>query len=264
MSQPSKVMAPIRLRDFNPDFHEGLDKGDVAKKTQRFCERIGELQSLLYADAQRALLIVLQGMDTSGKDGTVQHVLDAVNPAGVETVNFKEPSREELAHDFLWRVHKAVPRYGHIGVFNRSHYEDVLVVRVMKLQPVHVWRPRYEQINAFEKHLVANNIVVLKLFLHISKQEQSERLRARLTDPTKNWKFDPEDLKTRAHWSKFMKAYEDAINFCSTHYAPWHIVPANHKWYRNYIIAKTVARTLEEMKLKWPKAKADLSKIKIT
>jgi PPK2 family polyphosphate:nucleotide phosphotransferase len=263
MSQPTKVMGPIRLKDFNPDYHEGLDKAEAAKKTERFCERIGELQDVLYADAQHALLIVLQGMDTSGKDGTVKHVLDAVNPAGVETANFKAPSRIELAHDFLWRVHKAVPRYGNIGVFNRSHYEDVLVVRVMKLQPVHVWRPRYEQINAFEKHLAANNTVVVKFFLHISREEQAERLKARLEDPTKNWKFDPEDLKMRAHWSKFMKAYEDAINFCSTHYAPWHIIPANHKWYRNYVIAKIVARTLEEMKLKWPKPKTDLSKIKI-
>src|SRR5215472_5251280 len=172
MSQPIKVMAPIRLKDFNPDFHEGLDKAEAVKKTQRFCARIGELQDLLYADAQHALLIVLQGMDTSGKDGTVRHVLDSVNPAGVEVTNFKTPSREELAHDFLWRIHNAVPRFGNIGVFNRSHYENVLIVRVMKLAPVHVWRARYEQINAFEKHLVSNNIVVLKFYLHVSRQEQ--------------------------------------------------------------------------------------------
>jgi len=252
------------LRDFNPDFHEGLDKDKTREKTEKLCQRIGELQQFLYADSQHALLIVLQGMDTSGKDGAVKHVLDSVNPAGVETANFKAPSREELAHDYLWRIHKAVPRYGNFGVFNRSHYESVLVERVMKLVPTQMWRPRYDQINAFEKHLTANNIVILKFFLHISREEQAERLRARLADSTKNWKFDPDDLKMRAHWGKFMKAYEDAINFCSTHYAPWYVIPANRKWYRDYVIAKLVVKTLEEMKLSWPKAKADLSKIKIT
>ena len=168
-----------------------------------------------------------------------------------------------MAHDFLWRIHKAVPRYGNIGVFNRSHYEDVLVVRVLKLQPVQVWRARYDQINNFEKHLAANNVVLLKFFLHISKEEQAERLRARLADPRKNWKFDPEDLKMRAQWGKFMKAYEDAINYCSTHYAPWHVVPANRKWYRDYVVARTAVKALESMKLKWPKPREDLSKYKI-
>jgi PPK2 family polyphosphate:nucleotide phosphotransferase len=263
MSQPLKILSPIRLKDFNPGFHEGLDKEDARKKTARLCERIGELQQLLYANGKQALLLVLQGMDTSGKDGTVKHVLDAVNPAGVETANFKAPTREELAHDFLWRIHKAIPRSGNIGVFNRSQYEDVLIVRVLKLQPTQVWRARYDQINAFEKHLCANNVLVLKFFLHISKAEQTERFKARLADPRKNWKFEPEDLKMRAHWSKFMKAYEDAINFCSTHYAPWHIIPANHKWYRNYAIAKIIVKSLEGLKLDWPKPRADLSKIRI-
>ena len=264
MSQPIKVLSPVRLSDFNPDFHEGLDKDETREKTERLCERIGELQELLYADGTHALLIVLQGMDTSGKDGTVKHVLDSVNPGGVETANFKSPSREELAHDFLWRIHKAVPRYGNIGVFNRSHYEDVLIVRVLKLQPVQVWRARYEQINAFEKQLAANNVVLLKFFLHLSREEQGERLKARIADPRKNWKFEPDDLKMRAHWSKFMKAYEDAINYCSTHYAPWHIIPANRKWYRDYVVAKIVVKAMEGMKLKWPKPREDLSKFRIT
>jgi len=263
MSQPIKIVSPIRLRDFNPDYHEGLDKDDTREKTERLCERIGELQQLLYADSRHSLLIVLQGMDTSGKDGVVKHVLDAVNPAGVETANFKAPSREELAHDFLWRIHKALPRYGNIGVFNRSHYEDVIAVRVLKLQPPHVWRARYEQINAFEKHLVANNLVVLKFFLHISREEQAERLSERLKDPRKNWKFQPEDLKMRALWNQFMKAYEDAVNRCSTPDAPWHIIPANRKWYRDYIVAKVVVKAMENMRLKWPKPPYDLSKIKI-
>jgi len=263
MAQPIKITAPIRLADFNPDYHEGLDKEKTRDKTRKLCERIGELQQLLYADAEHALLLVLQGMDTSGKDGTVKHVLDAVNPAGVDTANFKSPTREELAHDFLWRVHRLVPRFGNIGVFNRSHYEDVLVVRVLKLKPAHAWRSRYEEINAFEKLLCDNKVTVLKFFLHISKEEQAERLKARLTDPRKNWKFDPEDLRMRAHWSKFMKAYEDAINRCSTPYAPWHIIPANRKWYRDYVVSKTVVKAMENMNLRWPKPKFDLSKIKI-
>src|SRR5215471_3809927 len=263
MSQPIKVLSPIRLRDFKPDFHEGLDKDDTREKSLKLCQRIGELQELLHADARQALLIVLQGMDTSGKDGTVRHVLQSVNPAGVETANFKAPSAEELAHDFLWRVHKVVPRFGNIGVFNRSHYEDVLIVRVLKSQPTHVWRARYDQINAFEKHLTANGVVILKFFLHISRAEQAERLKARIADPRKNWKFQPDDLKMRAHWPKFMKAYEDAINYCSTHYAPWHVIPANRKWYRDYLIAKTVVRALEGMRLKWPKPHEQLSKFTI-
>ena len=263
MSQPIKIASPIRLKDFNPDFHEGLDKDKTREKTLRLCERIGELQELLHADAGQALLLLFQGMDTSGKDGAIKHVLQCVNPAGVETTNFRTPSQEELAHDFLWRVHKVIPRFGNIGVFNRSHYEDVLIVRVLKLQPVTVWRARYEQINAFEKHLVANRVVVLKFFLHISRNEQADRLRARIADPRKNWKFQPEDLKMRARWPKFQKAYEDAINFCTTHYAPWHLIPANRKWYRDHAIAKIVVKTLEDMKLRWPKPHEDLTKFKI-
>src|SRR5206468_4796865 len=174
------------------------------------------------------------------------------------------PSAEESAHDFLWRVHKAVPRFGNIGVFNRSHYEEVLVVRVLKLRPPAVWRARYDQINAFEKHLAANGVVLLKFFLHISRQEQAERLRARLQDPSKNWKFQPDDLKMRAHWARFMKAYEDAINFCSTSHAPWHIIPANRKWYRDFVIAKTVVKALESLKLQWPRPHKDLAKFRVT
>jgi PPK2 family polyphosphate:nucleotide phosphotransferase len=263
MSQPIRIVSPIRLKDFNPDYHEGLEKEDTRKKTESLCEKIGALQQLLYADGQHSLVIVLQGMDTSGKDGTVKHVLDSVNPAGVETANFKTPSHEELAHDFMWRIHKALPRYGNIGVFNRSHYEDVLVVRVLKLQPAQVWAARYDQINAFEKYLAHNRIVLLKFFLHISKEEQAERLRERLDNPRKNWKFQPEDLRMRSYWNQFMKAYEDAINRCSTPDAPWYIIPANRKWYRDYVISKIVVKALENMGLKWPKPTFDLSKIKI-
>lgn len=263
MAQPIKITAPIRLKDFNPDYHEGLDKEETREKTIKLTERIGELQELLHADADQALLILLQGMDTSGKDGAAKKLLEFVNPAGVETANFKKPSTEELAHDYLWRVHKLVPRYGNIGVFNRSHYEDVLIVRVLKLQPTSVWQARYDQINDFEKYLVANRVVILKFFLHISSDAQAERLKARISDPRKNWKFEVSDLEMRAQWGKFQKAYEDAINYCSSHYAPWHIIPADRKWYRDYVIAKTVVKTMEGMKLDWPKPKADLSKIKI-
>lgn len=263
MKQPIKVKPPIHLKDFDPAYCHGLDKETARKKAAKYCQRIGELQALLHANARHALLILLQGMDTSGKDGAVKHVLEFVNPAGVETANFKSPSSEELAHDYLWRVHKLVPRYGNIGIFNRSHYEDVLIVRVMKLQPKRVWRARYDQINAFEKHLTENRVILLKFFLHISKKEQAERLEARLDDRRKNWKFETADLEMRDKWSKFQQAYEDALNRCSTHWAPWYIVPADHKWYRDYAIAHTVAHALEDLKLKWPKPKEDLSRIKI-
>jgi PPK2 family polyphosphate:nucleotide phosphotransferase len=263
MSQPFKVVSKIRLRQFNPSYHEGLDKDKTREKTDKLCRRIGELQHLLYANQTHSLLLVFQGMDTSGKDGAGRDVLRYVTPAGVETSNFKAPSAEELAHDYLWRIHKAVPRLGNIGVFNRSHYEDVLAVRVLKLQPRHIWFPRYEQINAFEKYLTQNNVIILKFFLHISKDEQARRLESRLDDPAKNWKLEMNDLKTRALWNDYQEAFADAINRCSTEYAPWHIVPANHKWYRDYVIARAVARALEKLRMKWPKPKLDLSKIKI-
>lgn len=263
MKQPCKVTPPIRLKDFDPDFHDGLDKDKVREKTTKLCQRIAELQDLLYANANQAVLILLQGMDTSGKDGATKRLLEFVNPLEIEIANFKAPSSEELAHDYLWRVHQRVPRYGHICVFNRSHYEDVLIVRVLKLQPERIWRERYAQINAFEKHLTENRVIVLKFFLHISKEEQAERLKARLQDKRKNWKFEKGDLEMRAKWPEFQKAYEDALNRCSTSWSPWHVVPANRKWYRDYVIAQTVVTAMEKFKLKWPKPKEDLSKIKI-
>src|SRR6266496_2932152 len=189
MSQPIKISSRIRLRDFDPDYCGGLEKDQTRVKTLKFCERIGELQHLLYANGSHAVILLLQGMDGSGKDSTAASVLEFVTPAGVQATNFKAPSAEELAHDFLWRVHKAVPRYGCIGLFNRSHYEDVLIVRVLGLQPEKIWRARYEQINAFEKMLADNRVVLLKFFLHISKEEQAERFRERLENPAKCWKF---------------------------------------------------------------------------
>ena len=258
-----KVTSRIRLRDFDPDFCGGLKKDDTRQQTRKLCERIGELQHLLYANATHALILLLQGMDGSGKDSTGAAVLEWVTPAGVQTTNFKAPSAEELAHDFLWRVHKAVPRYGCIGLFNRSHYEDVLIVRVLGLQPERVWRARYDQINAFEKLLADNRVVLLKFFLHISKEEQAERFRERLENPAKHWKFSVADLKMRERWADFQKAYEDALNHCSTRRVPWHIVPANRKWFRDYVVARTVVEALEELKMQWPKPKEDLRGIKI-
>jgi len=263
MAQPIRITARIRLRDFDPDDCGGVEKDETRDKTRKLCERIGELQHLLYANATHAVIILLQGMDGSGKDSTGASVLEFVTPAGVQTTNFKAPSAEEVAHDFLWRVHKAVPRYGCVGLFNRSHYEDVLIVRVLGLQPEKVWRDRYEQINAFEKLISDNRVVLLKFFLHISKEEQAERFRERLDNPTKHWKFSVADLKMRERWDDFQRAYEDAINQCSTKHAPWHIVPANRKWFRDYVVASVVVDALEQLNLKWPKCKDDLSKVKI-
>ena len=263
MAQPIKITSRIRLRDFDPDDCGGVDKDETRDKTRKLCQRIGELQHLLYANATHAVILLLQGMDGSGKDSTGASVLEFVTPAGVQTTNFKAPSAEELAHDFLWRVHKAVPRYGCIGLFNRSHYEDVLIVRVLGLQPEKVWRDRYDQINAFEKLLSNNRVVLLKFFLYISKEEQAERFRERLDNPTKHWKFSVADLKMRERWGDFQKAYEDAINRCNSKHAPWHVVPANRKWFRDYVVAQTIVERLEQLKLKWPKAKEDLRGITI-
>jgi PPK2 family polyphosphate:nucleotide phosphotransferase len=263
MPQPFKITSKIRLRDFHPGYHAGLDKDKTRDKTAALCKRLGELQQLLYANGSHAVIMLLQGMDTSGKDGASRRVLEAVASAGIETADFKTPTSEELAHDFLWRVHKRVPRYGNIGVFNRSHYEDVLIVRVLNLEPRPVWQARYGEINAFEKYLTQNNVILLKFFLHISKAEQARRLQARLEDPSKNWKFELNDIRMRARWKSFQQAYEDAINLCNSPSSPWHIVPADHKWYRDYVIAKATVEALEKLDMKWPRPKEKLSGIRI-
>lgn len=263
MPQPFKVIPKIKLKHFDPNFSDGLDKKEVREETERLHRRIGELQHLLYANARCALVVMFQGMDAAGKDSSVRNLLIDVNPAGVETANFKEPSREELAHDFLWRIHKAIPRYGNIGIFNRSHYEDVLVVRVQKIVPKEIWQQRYKQINAFEKVLFENRVILLKFFLHLSKEEQAVRFQDRLENPAKNWEFSSSDLVSRSHWDEYQQAFEDMLNECSTRICPWHVVPADRKWYRDYMVAKTVVDTLEDLKMRWPKPKEDLSKIKI-
>ncbi len=218
---------------------------------------------MLYADRRYALLIVLQAVDAGGKDGTIRHVMSGVNPQGCVVTAFKEPTPEELSHDFLWRVHKAVPSRGDIGIFNRSHYEDVLIVRVHSLVPKVVWQKRYEQINDFEYMLTENNVTILKFYLHISRDEQRKRLEARLRDPTHNWKLSLSDLEERQHWDDYREAYEAALRKCSTDRAPWYVIPANKKWFRNQVVAELIVQALDRMKLKYPAPTVDISKVKL-
>lgn len=254
----------VSLKKLDPaDTGSYKDASEVEGLLKKQLDELIELQQLLYAESHRALLIVLQGMDTAGKDGTIRHVMAGMSPLGVQVHAFKAPNDEELAHDFLWRVHHQVPRFGYIGIFNRSHYEDVLIVRVHDLVPRKVWKARYAQINQFEKMLTANGITVLKFFLHISKDEQKERLQERLKDPTRFWKFSLKDVEERRCWSAYRKAYEDVLSKCSTKWAPWHIVPANHKWYRNLVVAQTIVDTLRGLKLEFPAPREDLSQIVI-
>jgi PPK2 family polyphosphate:nucleotide phosphotransferase len=223
------------------------DRGEAEKSLKEDAAAINDLQDRLFAEKARALLVVLQGVDTAGKDGTVRGVFNETGPLGVDVHAFGKPSDAELDHDYLWRVHKVTPAKGMIGIFNRSHYEDVLVVKVRELAPAHAIEQRYEQINAFEKHLSENGVVILKFMLHISKKEQGERLQERLDDPRKHWKFNAGDLEDRKLWPAFMDAYETALTRCSTKHAPWRVIPADHKWRRNAIIARIVRGALEEM-----------------
>ncbi len=252
----------LRLSSVDPDDRAGFSgKEEGRDALAADLERMRELQRLLYADNRYALLVVLQAMDTGGKDGTIRHVMSGLNPVGCVVTSFKVPSETERDHDYLWRVHQAVPPRGVIGVFNRSHYEDVLVVRVHDLVPRKVWSRRYRQINDFERMLDENGVKILKFYLHISKKEQAERLRARLEDRSKNWKFSEADLKERKLWGRYQKAFEDAIARCSTPWAPWHVIPANKKWVRDALVARAIVRALEGLRLRYPKPAADLSKI---
>lgn len=231
------------------------------KALKQLRSRLVELQERFYAWDKRSLLIVLQAMDTGGKDGAIEHVMSGVNPQGVRVHSFKVPTANELAHDYLWRVHKVAPPRRMIGIFNRSHYEDVLVVRVHDLAPSQVWQQRYEQINAFEKLLHAGGTTILKFYLHISKDEQARRLQARLDDPNKHWKFSKGDLKERLLWDDYMAAYTDALSRCSTEQAPWYVIPANHKWYRNLVIANILVETLQSLDPQYPAPEDDLAGI---
>lgn len=246
---------PGDTSEFDGDKKGGSDFLDDLTK------RLEVQQEVLYAEHQHKLLIILQGMDTSGKDGTIQHVFEGVNPQGVRVASFKAPTPEELDHDFLWRIHRQVPGKGEMVIFNRSQYEDVLIVRVHNLVSKDVWSQRYEQINNFEKMLSETGTTILKFCLNISKDEQKSRLKDRLNDPTKLWKFNPEDLKERVLWDDYMQAYNDALSKTSTPWAPWYIVPANHKWFRNLVVATVIVEALEGLHLQYPMPEADYSKI---
>ncbi|HLJ49320.1 MAG TPA: polyphosphate kinase 2 family protein [Bryobacteraceae bacterium] len=256
--EPGKK-AHLSKRD--PQDTLGIDKDEAG--AEGHLEELRQLQDVLYADKRYALLVVLQALDAGGKDGTISHIFSGVNPQGCQVTSFKVPTPEEMDHDFLWRVHRAVPERGFIGIFNRSHYEDVLVARVHKLVPKSVWSQRYTEINDFEKQLTQNGVRILKFFLHVSKEEQLCRLQARLTDPKKNWKLSTLDFRERKHWSEYLAAYEDALTQCSTAHAPWYAIPSDHKWFRNYAIGAIVNETLKDMKLHYPKTKIDLSQIQL-
>jgi PPK2 family polyphosphate:nucleotide phosphotransferase len=239
------------------------DKDEALELVEKNTRRLAELQYLLYAESKRAVLIVIQAMDTGGKDGVIRHVMTGLNPQGCRVTSFKVPSSEELKHDFLWRIHRAVPAAGEFGIFNRSHYEDVLVVRVHKLVPEEIWSKRYEQINAFEKLLTQNNVTVVKFFLHISKEEQKRRIQERIEDPTKQWKLSPADFQERKYWADYMQAYEDVLTRCSTPWAPWYVVAADHKWSRNLAVSQILVETLKGLDMKFPEPTVDVKKIQV-
>jgi len=257
-----KPGSKLKLSSIDPDSDGGIKGKDAAAiKLQKNLDRLAVLQHLLYAENQRGVLIVLQGIDAGGKDGTIRNVMTGLNPQGCRVVSFKVPSELEKRHDYLWRVHKETPQTGEMVIFNRSHYEDVLVVRVHKLVPKQVWSRRYRAINDFERMLSDNGVKILKFFLYISKDEQKKRFEERIENPEKNWKFSQGDVEERKYWDDYAAAFEDAINTCSTSYAPWHVIPANRKWFRNLAVSSVIVEAMEEMKMHYPKPIADLSKI---
>jgi PPK2 family polyphosphate:nucleotide phosphotransferase len=255
--------AKVSLRKIDSADDGGMDKEKALAELARLHERLIELQELLYADARHALLVVFQAMDGGGKDGTIGHVLKGINPQGTRVASFKAPNTVERAHDFLWRIHQNVPRKGYLGVFNRSHYEDVLIVRVKNLAPPEVWQSRYAHINAFEQMLHDEGTHMVKFYLHVSKAYQKETLQERLNDPVKQWKLSPDDVRERAHWDDYQKAYEAALGRCSTEHAPWYIVPAEHHWFRNLLVTRVLVEALEGLALSYPKPTYDPKKIVI-
>ena len=254
----------IRLKHFDPDYHGKHESRESAlPEIQKNLQKMEQLQYLMYAENKHSLLIVLQGLDAAGKDGVVRHVLTGMNPSGCVSVNFKQPTARELAHDFLWRVHPHVPAKGSVAIFNRSHYEDVLVARVHNLVPEKVWSKRYDQINDFERLIATeNNTTILKFFLHISKQEQLERFKKRLDDPARQWKISDSDYKERDYWKDYIQAFEDVLSKTSAERAPWFIIPANHKWFRDLAISQIITRAMEEMNMQLPKPTVNLAEIR--
>lgn len=259
-----KPDSKVRLNDWDTDdTGKFKNKQDAAAAVEKNLEKLQKLQALLYAESRHALLIVLQAMDAGGKDGAISHVFSGVNPQGCDVTSFKIPSTAEKSHDYLWRIHRACPARGMIGIFNRSHYESVLIERVKDLAPEKVWSKRYDSINNFERMLHDEGTLILKFFLHISKDEQKRRLEARLSDPEKNWKFSVNDVHERQYWDEYQSAFEDLIGKCSTKYAPWVIVPADKKWFRNWVLSDIIVRTLEEQDMHYPKAAPGIENTKI-
>ena len=256
----------VHLDRISTDSTDGFSgtKEDRAALLESLNARLSDLQQLLYAEAKHKVLLVLQGMDSSGKDGTIKHVFRTINPLGVRVANFKRPNDVELSHDYLWRIHEHAPRDGRITIFNRSHYEDVLVVRVNDLVPKVVWSKRYEHIRGFEQMLADEGTVIIKVFLHISKDEQRARLQARLDDPAKQWKFEHGDIAERAHWDAYTEAYEQAIAETSTHDAPWYVVPSDRKWYRNLVVSQLLIDALDRLDMHYPEPAMGLENIRIT
>jgi PPK2 family polyphosphate:nucleotide phosphotransferase len=253
----------VKLSEWDPDDTLGFEKDPQMKDSlEKAIKRLVGFQYRLYAEKKRALLLIFQGLDAAGKDGTIRHVMSGVDPQGCVVKSFKVPSAEEAAHDFLWRVHKAIPGYGEIGVFNRSHYEDVLIVRVHELVRKEVWSRRYDQINEFETMLEENKVRILKFFLHISKDEQKKRFLERIEDRDKRWKISEDDFKERKYWHDYTAAYEDALEHCSTKKAPWFIIPANKKWFRNLAVSHIIDETFREMDVKFPPPTINLKELK--
>ncbi len=253
----------VDLKDFATRYEGDMDRDEAEARFEGLVRRLQRLQELLYADGSRAVLVVLQAMDAGGKDSTIRKVFGPLNPQGCRVTGFKRPSTLELSHDYLWRIHAAAPRKGSIAVFNRSHYEDVLVVRVKGIVEKDVWKRRYDHINDFERLLADEGTAVVKFFLHISKDYQKQRLQRRLDIPEKNWKFEVGDLAERARWADYQRAFEDALGRCSTDHAPWYVVPAERRWFRNLLIASVMVRTLESLGLRYPRADFDPSDIRI-
>jgi PPK2 family polyphosphate:nucleotide phosphotransferase len=258
-----KPGATVKLSKHDPDETLGFEKGAKCEaKLEKCLADLDSLQYLLYAEKKHALLVVFQAMDAGGKDGAIRHVMSGLNPQGCAVTSFKQPSAQELAHDFLWRIHKVVPPIGDIGIFNRSHYEDVLVARVHDLVPKEVWSARYDEINAFEKLMAENRVTIVKFFLHISKDEQKKRFMERIDDADKRWKISISDFAERKYWDDYVTAYEAALGRCSTHDAPWYIIPANKKWFRNLAVSRILVETLEDFKMKFPKPSVDIRDLK--
>jgi PPK2 family polyphosphate:nucleotide phosphotransferase len=241
---------------------EHEDKASAQPELEKQAKRIHELQYLMYAENKHSLLIILQGMDAAGKDGTIGHVLGAMNPQGCRVYGFKTPSEAEAAHDYLWRVHQATPRNGQVAVFNRSHYEAVLVVRVHNLVPKEVWSKRYDEINAFERELMNEGTQILKFYLHVDKEEQLDRFKDRLDDPTRRWKISESDYSEREYWNDYQKAYEETLSECSTSYAPWYIIPSNHKWFRNLAVSQILVDSLDSLNMKLPTPTVNIEEIR--